>query len=213
MWKKLRAMLNYKKTSSTRYLLCCGEDAFLPQIFNCMSSLGFFLGVQAETWFLQMLSLRSSHGLLVDLKTRQSVLGNEVLFFLTLLKVMTSGFNAQAFKYFSWKSARDHPEYSPAQGLGNSSGSSGVTLFHCFWFWEEIQPEAGRILSSPIVMNSIAYQTLTWEGASQVVMMAMRSICCFSCRDCKSLTNSSWSIITLLWETVCKCSCSSTKDQ
>lgn len=83
--------------------------------------------------------------------------------FSTLSKVMTSVFNTQAFKYFSWKSARDHPEHPPAQWLGNSSGSSGVTLFFCFWFWEEIQPEAGRISSNPIVTNSIAYQTSAWR--------------------------------------------------
>lgn len=110
-----------------------------------------------------MLSLRSSHRLMVNLKTSHSMLGNEVLFS-QLSKVMTSGCNTWTFKYFSWKSARDHPAQPPTRWLGNSSGSSGVTLFLCFWFWEEIQPEAGRISSNPIEMNSIAYQTLTWEG-------------------------------------------------
>lgn len=115
----------------------------MPVCPKCMSSLGLFLGIQDETWFLQMLSLRSSRELLVDLQSRRNTLRNEVLFFPTPSKVMTSGFNAQAFKYFSLKNARDHPEYPPAQWLGNSSGSSGVTPFLCFWFWGEIHPEAG----------------------------------------------------------------------
>lgn len=64
-----------------------------------------------------------------------------------LSEVMTSGFNSQAFKHFSLKSARDHPEYPPAQWLRNSSVSFGVILFSVSGFEEKfiMKLEAGRV--------------------------------------------------------------------
>lgn len=134
------------------------------------------------------------------------------MLFSTLSKVMTSGFNTEAFKYFSWKSARDHPGYPRGQWLGNSSGSCGVTLFLCFWFREEIQPGAGRISSNPVVTNSIAYQTSTWRrGISSSNDNDEISKLLFLWGLQKSY--SSWSIATRLQEAVGKGSCSLIIDQ
>lgn len=167
-------MLSCQKPSSTRYLLCFGEDACLPWIFKSLS----ILDLRNPGWNLIFVNAESQKlswtpgGLAVQAEHVEKW-GS---LFLTLSKVVTSGFNAQAFKYFSLRSTRDHPEYPSAQWLGNSSGSSGVTLFLCFWFWGEIHPETGSWKNNDqVLLWQTASKHCNEEGAWQVLMMAMKS--------------------------------------
>lgn len=138
--RKVRAILNCEKPSSLRWLLCFGEDACLPQVHV---QFGTFLRNPGWNLFFANAEPQKLSWTPGGLAVQAEHVEKWGSLFPTPSKVMTSGFNAQAFKYFSLKNARDHPEYPPAQWLGNSSGSSGVTPFLCFWFWGEIHPEAG----------------------------------------------------------------------